>query len=184
MYTAPTIGTIALFAGTFAPVGWAFCNGSRLSIANNDTLFAVIGLTYGGDGQTWFALPDLQSRVAIGAGVISDELAFKVGQKGGAESVTLSASNLPYHTHLVSSIQGKPYADSQPGTQNDPTGHVPAVTTGINNYNTAGTVTMATTEIVVSSPVSAGGNLPVSMIKPVLALNYLICTEGIFPNRN
>jgi microcystin-dependent protein len=184
MYTEPTIGTIALFAGDFAPVGWAFCDGSHLSIATNDVLYAVIGDTYGGDGQTWFALPDLRSRVAIGAGVGSDGTVYQVGDIGGAESVTLSVNNLPVHTHQLLSFTGSPYADGQPGTQSDAMDHAAAVTKGINNYNTAGTTSMAPTSTTVPSPLSLGGNDPINLIKPVLALNYLICMEGLFPSRN
>src|ERR1700740_3150310 len=92
--SSPFIGEIRIFAGNFAPVGWAFCNGALIPIDQNDALFNLIGTTYGGDGQTTFALPDLQSRVPVHVGP-----GFALGQTRGAETVTLTASQIPAHTH-------------------------------------------------------------------------------------
>src|SRR6266513_3160610 len=93
--SSPFIGEIRMFAGNFAPVGWAFCNGAILPIDQNDALFNLIGTTYGGDGQTTFALPDLQSRVPMHVGN-----GFDLGQKGGEESVTLTTNQIPVHSHV------------------------------------------------------------------------------------
>src|ERR1700757_2912732 len=93
--SSPFIGEIRMFAGNFAPVGWAFCNGALIPISENDALFNLIGTTYGGDGQTTFALPNLQSRVPIHVGP-----GFALGQSGGAESVTLTVSQIPAHSHV------------------------------------------------------------------------------------
>src|SRR5438309_1605572 len=93
--SSPFIGEIRMFAGNFAPAGWAFCNGALIPISENDTLFNLIGTTYGGDGQNTFALPDLQSRVPVHVGP-----GFALGQTGGAEAVTLTTSQIPAHTHV------------------------------------------------------------------------------------
>src|ERR1700757_2169256 len=110
--SSPFIGEIRMFAGNFAPVGWAFCNGALIPISENAALFNLIGTTYGGDGQTTFALPDLQSRVPIHVGP-----GFALGQSGGAESVTLTVSQIPAHSHV-------PQANSGAGSQATPSGGV------------------------------------------------------------
>src|SRR5262245_66292769 len=104
----PFIGEIRMFGGNFAPAGWAFCDGSLLVISQNDALFNLIGTTYGGDGQTTFALPDLRSRVPVHVGQ-----GFALGQTGGAETVTLTTSQIPAHHHV-------PQANSGPGKQSRP----------------------------------------------------------------
>ena len=93
--SSPFIGEIRMFGGNFAPVGWAFCNGALMAIDQNDALFTLIGTTYGGDGQTTFALPNLQSRVPVHVGP-----GFALGQSGGVESVTLTTSQIPAHSHV------------------------------------------------------------------------------------
>src|SRR4030088_1284193 len=103
--SSPFIGEIRMFAGNFAPQGWAFCNGQLMAIAENDALFQLIGTTYGGDGQTTFALPNLQSRIPVHAGP-----GFTLAQTGGAETVTLTTNQIPAHSHV-------PQANSAPGTQ-------------------------------------------------------------------
>src|SRR5438445_10770012 len=97
----PFIGEIRMFAGNFAPVGWAFCNGALMAIDQNDALFNLIGTTYGGDGQTTFALPNLQSRVPVHVGP-----GFALGQMGGAETVTLATSQIPAHRHVAQCQSG------------------------------------------------------------------------------
>src|SRR5213079_2890539 len=110
--SSPFIGEIRMFAGNFAPVGWAFCNGALMAIDQNDALFNLIGTTYGGDGQTTFALPNLQSRVPIHVGP-----GFALGQSGGAESVTLTTQQIPAHSHV-------PQALSTSGNLSSPAGGV------------------------------------------------------------
>src|SRR6185436_17919234 len=94
--SSPFIGEIRMFGGNFAPVGWAFCNGALIPISENDTLFNLIGTTYGGDGQETFALPDLQGRTPVHQGS-----GFTIGEQGGVETVTLSGSQIPGHTHAI-----------------------------------------------------------------------------------
>src|SRR5882762_817586 len=109
--SSPFIGEIRMFGGNFAPAGWAFCNGALIPISENDALFNLIGTTYGGDGVSTFALPNLQSRVPVHVGP-----GFALGQAGGAETVTLFASQLPSHAHLVLTTTGSPAnAKSTPG---------------------------------------------------------------------
>src|SRR5438874_6243208 len=108
----PYVGEIRIFAGNFAPVNWAFCNGQLLAISENDALFNLIGTTYGGDGQSTFGLPNLQSRVPVHVGT-----GFTLAESGGAETVTLTVSQIPAHSHV-------PQANSGAGTQTSPFGNV------------------------------------------------------------
>ena len=168
-----------LFAGNFAPRNWAFCDGSTISIAQNTALFSLIGTTYGGNGQTTFQLPDLRGRVAIGAtnSAAPGRSNYSLGQAGGSETITLTANQMPAHTHTVN----VPTTDA-PGNTDDPNGNVLAFANasiyapvptppGPNHY---GGVTVS----------SAGGNQPIDIRQPYLALNYVICTYGIFTSRN
>src|SRR5207302_906687 len=123
--SSPFIGEIRMFAGNFAPVGWAFCNGAIIPIDQNDALFNLIGTTYGGDGQTTFALPNLQSRVPIHVGP-----GFALGQSGGVESVTLTTSQIPTHSHV-------PQAFSTQGNQASPANNVWGAVPTLNLYSNA-----------------------------------------------
>lgn len=183
MFTEPYLANVTIFAGNFAPRGWAFCKGQLLSIAENSALFALIGTTYGGDGQVTFALPNLQSRVAIHAGQAPGLSSYIIGQIGGTESVTPTGNQLGGHTHPFVSATGKPTANSSVGTVADPTNAVPAVIS-VNAYNTAtsGAVMGAVTCTTTTAPAGQGG--PLDIISPYLAMNYIIAVEGIFPSRN
>src|SRR5690348_4842575 len=121
----PFIGEIRMFGGNFAPVGWSFCNGAIIPIDQNDALFNLIGTTYGGDGQTTFALPNLQSRVPIHVGP-----GFALGQSGGAETVTLSTAQIPAHSHTISGSTAN-------GSSTNPSGQVFAEPVG-NIYDSSG----------------------------------------------
>src|SRR6516164_5841786 len=112
--SSPFVGEIRMFAGNFAPVGWAFCNGALAPISQYDTLFNLIGTTYGGDGVNTFALPNLQSRVPVHVGP-----GFALGQTGGAETVTLNTSQIPAHSHVPLALS----AQSGQGTQSTPSGN-------------------------------------------------------------
>src|SRR6476659_8414644 len=122
--SSPFIGEIRMFGGNFAPAGWAFCNGALIPISENDALFNLIGTTYGGDGQETFALPNLQSRIPVHVGP-----GFALGQSGGVESVTLTTSQIPAHSHV-------PLCNSAVGDQASPAGGMWASTNpSINNYS-------------------------------------------------
>jgi microcystin-dependent protein len=169
------IGEIRMFAGNFAPRGWAFCQGQILSIAQNTALFSILGTTYGGNGQTTFALPDLRGRAAVGQGQGPGLSPYYLGQKAGMENTTLLASQLPAHTHVLNAVEAG-------GNQASPAGALPAVeSTGTSlNYSTAG----PSTSLNPNAVGVAGGSQPFSIMQPYLAVNYIIALEGIFPARN
>src|ERR1041385_8948307 len=116
----PFVGAIRIFGGSFAPAGWAMCQGQLLPISQNDTLFNLIGTTYGGDGQSTFALPDLQGRMPVHAGTGSSGTTYQIGETGGTETVTLTVNQIPAHTHLLG-------CNDQNGTQPSPSNGVAAV---------------------------------------------------------
>lgn len=161
----PYIGEIRMFGGNFAPVGWMFCNGQLLAISQYEALFSLVGTTYGGDGQTTFALPDLRGRIPLhnGNGIVQ-------GETLGTEDVTLMVSQLPMHTHpaLVSNNSGS----------TTPVGNVPSVwsTDAYLPTLSAG----ATPANVVSN---AGGSQPHTNMQPFLCVSFIIATEGIFPSQ-
>ena len=167
----PYVGEIRIVGFNFAPVGWAFCNGQLLSIADNDVLFAVIGTTYGGDGVTTFALPDLQCRVPVHQGTASTGTPYVMGQKGGAETVTVTQAQLPNHTHAV--------ACNPTATTTSPAGNVWSSTTGT-AYSTA--VPGQLLNPVAIAP--TGGNQPHDNMPPLLVANFIISLYGIFPSQN
>ena len=174
--STPYLGEIRAVGFPFTPVGWAPCNGQLLSINENDALFSLLGTTYGGDGQTNFNVPNLNSRVAVGTQAGPGLSNYVLGQTGGQEQVTLSTNNLPPHNHGFSGT----LAASTTGTAtDDPAGHLPgnspsAYATAPDNSALAATALTGTTS-------SAGGSQQHPNIQPLLALNYIICTEGIYP---
>lgn len=170
----PFIGELKLVPYNFAPLGWAFCNGQILSIAQNTALFSLLGTMYGGNGQTTFALPNLQGRVVIHPGQGPGLSNYDQGEVGGQETHTLTASEMPAHNHQVQ-VSNSAGADILAG------GHYPAMTTGSvgNIYGTTPSGTMPANAI---SPV--GGNQPHDNHQPYLTLNYVIALQGVFPQRN
>ena len=178
------IGIVKLFAGNFAPRGWAMCNGQLMSIAQNTALFSILGTTYGGDGQTTFALPNLQGAVAIGQGN-SSKGSYVLGEIGGTPNVTLTIAQMPAHTHAATlafssanSTTPKPASTSVAATPGYTSGRDYVSTLG---YNDA-TPDIRMTNSVTNAP--TGQSTPVSVMQPYLALNYIICLEGLFPPRN
>ncbi len=155
-----------MFAGNFAPAGWMFCEGQLLPISENETLFQLIGTTYGGDGESTFSLPDLRGRVPLHQGN-----GFILAETGGAEEITLTVQQIPAHSHPgLASMAG--------GTQNSPGGNVIAQGPSIKPFiNDAPTVNMAAGAI---SPV--GGSQPHSNMQPYLAVDFIISLFGIFPS--
>src|SRR5690606_31923728 len=161
---------------------WAFCDGTLLSIAQNSALFSLIGTTYGGNGQTTFALPDFRGRYAIHQGQGPGLPSYDIGEIGGTQSKTLLTTNLPAHNHVITSITGNPGGLDDGGSQSTPGGGVPADLA--NRYvTTGGDGPMSPSVSLASSPI-AGSNQPVSNLSPFLAMNYIICVEGIYPSRN
>lgn len=164
------IAIVKIFAGNFAPRGWMFCQGQILSIAQNTALFSLLGTTYGGNGQTTFALPDLRGRAPIGQGQGPGLSNYVLGQTGGLESATLTQANLPAHSHTVNAVDDD-------FTKATPTG---ALLANANIYTTA--AASATMNPAMIAP--AGQSQPFEIMPPYLAINYIICTEGIYPSRN
>jgi microcystin-dependent protein len=165
--SSPYIGEIRMFAGNFAPVGWAFCNGALIAIDQNSALFQLIGTTYGGDGQNTFALPNLQSRVPVHVGP-----GFALGQTGGAETVTLTTSQIPAHTHV-------PQCQSGGGSLASPQGGLWASDTALNQYDSnAPSVAMNPAAVG-----SAGGSQPHDNMIPFLTINFILSLFGIFPSQ-
>jgi microcystin-dependent protein len=163
----PYVGEIRMFAGNFAPAGWMFCSGQLLPISENETLFQLIGTTYGGDGQSTFALPDLQSRVPMHQGN-----GFILAETGGAEEITLTVNQIPAHTHAL-------LASTQTSTDKSPSGRVTDQTSGgVQIYIEEGTdQPMAANAIG-----SVGGSQPHTNLQPFLTINFIISLFGIFPS--
>jgi microcystin-dependent protein len=162
----PYVGEIRMFAGNFAPAGWMFCAGQLLPISEFETLFNLIGTTYGGDGQTTFQLPDLQGRLPLHQGS-----GFTLAETGGVEEVTLTISTIPSHSH--------PYlVSTATGNQSNPTGNVLDQNNTVKIYKpVSGTNAMAPTTVG-----STGGSQPHNNFQPYLCVNFIISMFGVFPS--
>jgi len=194
----PFIGQMMMFAGNFAPRGWALCDGRLLAISSNSALFSILGTTYGGDGRTTFALPDLRGRVAIGEGNGPGLRQRTLGQQMGREEVALGLNEMPAHTHTVNStkLKGNIVFSTEKGNTN-----IPSATTllaqGIskkgrdeignaNIYHTS-TVASGSIEIPTSGDISignAGASQAHDNMQPSLVINYIIALEGVYPSRS
>ncbi len=164
----PYVGEIRMFAGNFAPAGWMFCEGQLLPISEFETLFNLIGTTYGGDGQSTFALPDLRGRLPIHMGN-----GFTLAQNGGVEQVTLNLNQTPSHTHAF--LGSADFANST-----SPTGGVPAQLTGGVKIYSQITPTVAMSASAVGS---TGGGQPHSNFQPYLCVDFIISLFGVFPSQ-
>lgn len=173
------LGEIRLFAGNFPPRGWAFCDGALLAIAQNDALFALIGTTYGGDGQSTFALPDLRGRVPLHQGTLAGNN-YVIGQQAGAESVTLTSSQLPPHSHSASASLAAPPATGTGISLAGPGTYVPAAPGKPRLYAPAGSSPAAMAAQAIQA---TGGGQPHNNMAPFLALSFIIALEGIFPSQ-
>jgi microcystin-dependent protein len=164
----PYVGEIRMFAGNFAPAGWMFCEGQLLPISENETLFQLIGTTYGGDGQENFGLPDLRGRIPIHQGN-----AFILAETGGVEEVTLTINQTPAHGH--------PFLGAQvTGTQTTPAGNLPANSQNITPYINQSPNASAAFNPASISPV--GGSQPHTNFQPYLCIDFIISLFGIFPS--
>jgi microcystin-dependent protein len=164
----PYVGEIRIFAGNFAPAGWMFCEGQLLPISENETLFQLIGTTYGGDGQSTFALPDLRGRIPLHQGN-----GFILAETGGAEEITLTVQQIPAHSHPA-------LASSASATSTVAGGFVPARTTvaAVFPYGTD-----APTQVLSPQSVTpVGGSQPHTNFQPYLCVNYIISLFGLFPS--
>ncbi len=171
---SPFLGMLAIFGFNFAPRGWAFCNGQLLSIAQNSALFALLGTTFGGDGQNTFGLPNMQSRIPVGMGTGPGLSNYQMGQMAGSENVTLLSTQIPQHSHFMMGSSEAPVQNSPAG------GSLGTTARGVNSYTTGAN----SLSPMASATSITGGSQPHNNIQPYLAVNYCIALEGIFPSRN
>ena len=168
----PYVGEIRMFGGNFAPAGWMLCDGQLLPISENETLFQLIGTTYGGDGESTFALPNLQSRVPIHLGQGKDGVTYQLAEASGTESVTLTTQQMPSHTH--------PFTGSTSnGTQTNPGGNVIAGSLSSVQPYIDDVTTVALNG---NSVTPTGGSQPHENCQPFLCINFIISLFGIFPS--
>jgi microcystin-dependent protein len=163
-----------MFAGNFNPSGWAFCDGQLLAISENETLFQLIGTMYGGDGQSTFALPNLQSRIPLHFGTGPDGITYNQAEAAGVESVTLTTQQIPIHTHAQLCSTGA--GQNQP----DPVNAI-ASKSDLSQYSTAGATVSMGNPPMMSDP--AGGSQPHENCQPFLCVNFIISLFGIFPSQ-
>jgi microcystin-dependent protein len=170
----PFLAEIRIFAGNFAPRGWAFCNGQLLPIAQNTALFSLIGTTYGGDGRATTGLPNLQGRAPMHPGRGPGLTARRLGEKGGAETVTITEAQMPNHTHTLQ-------ASGRPATQDDPSeAQYLAPVTGATPYNAPNNLDAMASQALPNT----GGNQPHNNLQPFLTLNFIIALVGLYPSRS
>ena len=170
----PYLGEIRMFAFTFAPEGWALCNGQLLSISQNTALFALVGTYYGGNGTTTFALPNLQSCVAIHQGQGPGLSPYVIGQTGGLENVTLLTTQIPAHTHIVQCNVGG-------GNQASPAAGFPAVESTGTSLDYSSTSGGSMNQAMLAN---TGGSQPHPNLQPYVCVSFCIALQGIYPSRN
>lgn len=175
--TQPYIGELRIFPWDWSVRGWALAQGQILSIAQNQALFSLLGTTYGGNGQTTFALPDLRGRAAVGQGAAPGGGTYTMGQVAGTENVTVLMTQIPSHTHQL-------MGTSAAGTKRGPAGHTIAADTSdiIDFY--ANAVQAQLTPLAPTALANTGGTQPHPNLQPYLAMNYSIALQGLFPSRN
>jgi len=179
MADTPILGCVYIFAGNFAPRGYMLCQGQVLSISQYAALFSILGTTYGGNGTSTFALPDLRGRAAVSEGIGPGLSPVALGQQGGSQSVSIQASNMPPHNHLINVNSGNGDQAFAPG--NFPAGEVDSTATQLTSFGSAATPgkTLAPTAVTMT-----GGGVPLAVQSPYLGINYIIAVEGIFPSRS
>lgn len=169
----PFLGEIIMFGGNFAPRGWAMCDGQLLPINANQALFSILGTTYGGDGRTTFALPDLRGRVSMHPGNGNGLTPRRLGEKGGQENVTLTVNEMPNHNHQI-------HAANTGGDDTDPTTAKAFGTASGDLYIDSAQGTAMQGEIVTNN----GGGQSHTNVQPYECVNYIIALQGVFPSRN
>ncbi|WNJ17016.1 tail fiber protein [Pontibacter sp. G13] len=169
------LAEIRMFAGNFAPQGWALCQGQLLQIASFQALYSLLGTQYGGDGRTTFGLPDLRSRFPIHFGCADFGGCYDLAEKGGEEFQTITEAQLPNHDHVWA-----PKANNQAGTNADPTGRYLANTLPVDpEYSD-----IQNTQMAADTTGSTGGSQPLDIRQPYLTINYIISTTGVYPSRS
>jgi microcystin-dependent protein len=169
----PYVGEIRMFAGNFPPVGWLFCDGQQLPISENETLFQLIGTTYGGDGESTFNLPNFQSRIPLHFGLAKSGVTYPLAQMAGTESETLTTQQIPAHTHPM-------LASKDAGGQTNPAGLVLGALSPVSIY--VPNATPPNLPMNANSITPTGGSQPHDNMQPFLCINYIISLFGIFPS--
>jgi microcystin-dependent protein len=167
----PYVGEIRIFGGNFPPAGWMFCEGQTLPISENETLFQLIGTTYGGDGQETFNLPDLRGRVPVHQGQGPSGTTYIIGEQGGVESVTLTTNQMPNHSHALT-------VSGDQGGQTDPTNQVVGSNPTVQLFRPGA----ATVPFNADTATPVGGSGPHENRQPFVAIHYIIALFGIFPS--
>ena len=170
----PFVGEIRMFAGNFAPRGWAFCDGQLLAVSQNDALFSLLGTIYGGDGRTTFGLPDIRGRIPIHQGTGPGLSQRRLGSKGGSENETLTTNQLASHSHDFN-------ANTAPATGSAPQGKVVAQSLPPLTMYQAGNQTES---LASNSVANTGGSQPHTNLMPTLCINFIIALVGIYPSRH
>lgn len=179
----PFIGSVCIFGGNFAPRAWAFCDGQLLAISSNTALFSILGTTYGGDGRTTFALPDLRGRVPVGPRNGPGLSDYRLGERGGQEDVVLNTTQIPSHTHSAAGTVQVNFNPGTPANSGSPSGKSFAFGT-VNVYNSEATnAGMAANNVKVDTG-NTGGGQDHENRQPFLAINYIIALFGIYPSRS
>lgn len=183
--STPMIAEIRMFAGNFAPRSWAFCHGQILSIAQNTALFSLLGTTFGGDGVTSFALPDMRGRVPVGTGQGPNLPAVNLGEQSGERTHTLIITEMPAHNHAVTSTLNGTSATASSGS---PGGAYLASSSTLSLYVSSSANPSLNrpfaTGAISSIANSAGGSQPFSLMQPYLGMNFIIALQGVYPSRN
>ena len=168
----PYVGEIRMFAGNFPPVGWMFCDGQQMPISENETLFQLIGTTYGGDGESTFALPNLQSRIPMHFGTGPDGVTYQLAEAAGVESVTLTIQQIPAHTHAMT-------GSTDTATASVATNSVIGKSTAVDAFINA----QPTSNLSPQAVQPQGGSQPHDNMQPFLCINYIISLFGLFPSQ-
>lgn len=177
-----TLATVTLFAGSFSPRNWAYCAGQLIAIRQNTALFSLLGTTYGGDGQTTFALPNLCGRLVVGQGQGPGLSNYVLGESTGTQSNTLILPNLPMHTHTATATVQQPVSINGNDSES-PENSFPAPSSVSIYTSVAGSGQVAGPIVATATSGVAGSNTPINNMQPTLGLNYIICMYGIFPAR-
>nr|WP_321221794.1 tail fiber protein [uncultured Psychroserpens sp.] len=178
------IGTVIMFGGNFAPRGWALCSGQLLPIANYNALFSILGTTYGGDGRTTFALPDLRGRVPKHPGNGPGLQPVTLGEIAGRENVTLTTGQLPSHSHDGSTLSATLSCNEDDGDNNEPSGRNIGIAESGTPYNSSANDATFGGGAVSGNTGLQGGNQAFDIQNPFLGTNYIICMEGPYPPRS
>lgn len=177
------IGYTTMFAGNFAPKAWAFCMGQVINIASNTALFSILGTTYGGNGTTTFALPDLRGRTIVGQGTGPGLSTYSLGQMSGSETAVATLAQMPAHIHPVAVVAANPSTDDAANLSTANGGVYARDINSISPYAGGPFANMGALQGNLQMA-PAGSGTAMSILRPILGMNYIICTQGVYPARN